>query len=90
MPLVEYNKQMDEFLIAMGLYQIATIGFCRIDPGLITALVERWRPETNTFHMSWGEMTITLEDVACLWGLPIMGKLYLLISKLSLPLQFNY
>ncbi|WVZ98939.1 hypothetical protein U9M48_044309 [Paspalum notatum var. saurae] len=42
-----------------------------IDNSLITALVDRWRPETHTFHMPCGEMAPTLQDVSYLLGLPI-------------------
>ncbi|CAN1191097.1 Beta-amyrin synthase [Linum perenne] len=45
------------------------------DHELITALVERWRPETSTFHLYHGEATITLEDVHFLTGLSIVGVL---------------
>ncbi|WVZ67715.1 hypothetical protein U9M48_016758 [Paspalum notatum var. saurae] len=44
-----------------------------IDNSLITALVDRWRPETHTFHMPCGEMAPTLQDVSYLFGLPIAG-----------------
>lgn len=44
-----------------------------IDNSLITALVDRWRPETHTFHMPCGEMAPTLQDVSYLLGLPIAG-----------------
>ncbi|CAN1812860.1 Serine/threonine-protein phosphatase 7 long form homolog, partial [Linum perenne] len=36
---------------------------------LVTAPLERWWPETNTFHLIQGEATITLEDVEVLTGL---------------------
>jgi len=35
--------------------------------------VDRWRPETHTFHFRWGEMAPTLEDVSLLLGLPLAG-----------------
>nr|XP_017217396.1 PREDICTED: uncharacterized protein LOC108194972 [Daucus carota subsp. sativus] len=44
------------------------------DARLVSALVERWRPETNTFFMRQGEMTVTLEDVGYILGLPIHGR----------------
>ncbi|RYR34086.1 hypothetical protein Ahy_A10g048804 [Arachis hypogaea] len=39
------------------------------DNSLISTLVERWRPETHTFHLPWDEVTITLQDVAYHLGL---------------------
>ena len=54
-----------------GLYRT----LCReIDHNLITAFVERWRPETHTFHLPHGETTITLQDVEVILGIPIDGK----------------
>ena len=39
----------------------------------ICALLDRWRPETHSFHFPWGEIAVTLEDVALLFGLPCSG-----------------
>jgi len=36
--------------------------------------VERWHRDTNTFHMPFGEITVTLDDVSSLLHLPIMGQ----------------
>ncbi|KAK3036178.1 hypothetical protein RJ639_030248 [Escallonia herrerae] len=48
--------------------------FQQLDRHLIGALVERWRSETNTFHFPLGELTITLEDVGFILGLPVTGR----------------
>ncbi|XP_042046076.1 protein MAIN-LIKE 2-like [Salvia splendens] len=48
----------------------------KVDNELITALVERWRPETHTFHLPVGETTVTLEDVQALWGLRADGRVF--------------
>ncbi|RYQ82471.1 hypothetical protein Ahy_B10g101057 [Arachis hypogaea] len=44
------------------------------DNSIIIAFVERWRLETHTFHMPWGECTITLQDVAYHLGLRADGN----------------
>ncbi|CAI0551846.1 unnamed protein product [Linum tenue] len=46
-----------------------------IDEALILAFVERWQPDTNTFHLSFGEMTILLHDVQYLLQIPVEGRL---------------
>ena len=37
---------------------------------LLTVLGERWWVTTHTFHWSWGDLTMTPEDVFALTGLP--------------------
>ena len=44
-----------------------------MDSAALSALVDRWRPETHTFHLPCGELTVTLQDVAMILGLPIDG-----------------
>ncbi|KAK1650183.1 hypothetical protein QYE76_067988 [Lolium multiflorum] len=44
-----------------------------MNPSALTALVDRWRPETHTFHLRAGEMAPTLQDVSMILGLPIQG-----------------
>ena len=58
-----------------GLHYLAEIDRMVIDHALITGLVERWRAETNTFHFPSSEATVTLEDVAYIYGLPVDGPL---------------
>ncbi|XP_006601549.1 protein MAIN-LIKE 1-like [Glycine soja] len=53
---------------------------CSLDTsgrGLISAFVERWYKETSSFHLPVREVTITLDDVASLLHLPIIGAFHI-------------
>ncbi|XP_039123408.1 serine/threonine-protein phosphatase 7 long form homolog [Dioscorea cayenensis subsp. rotundata] len=71
--IAEPPPQIIGLLREAGFYHAAQILSFRIDAALVSALVERWRTETHTFHLTCGETTITLKDVALLLGLPING-----------------
>ncbi|XP_017638562.1 protein MAINTENANCE OF MERISTEMS-like [Gossypium arboreum] len=57
---------------------------------LISALVERWRLETHTFHLLCGECTVALEDVALQLGLPIYGSAVTGVSAITEPAVLCY
>ncbi|KAL0928805.1 hypothetical protein M5K25_000728 [Dendrobium thyrsiflorum] len=62
-----------EGLRMLGLDCVSQLQYIRMDHNLLTALVERWSPQTNSFHLPVGEMSITLQDVALILGLHIDG-----------------
>ncbi|XP_060210398.1 protein MAIN-LIKE 2-like [Lycium barbarum] len=57
-----------------GIYHCAATGRVHYDRALVTAMVERWRPNTYTFLLT-GEVTVTLQDVEVMYGLQIDGRL---------------
>ncbi|KAL2475984.1 serine/threonine-protein phosphatase 7 long form-like protein [Abeliophyllum distichum] len=71
--LGDLDPQVQQLMLQAGFYGVYKAGRIRLDHALITALVERWRPETHTFHLPVGEATVTLQDISVLWGLPVDG-----------------
>ncbi|XP_075644137.1 serine/threonine-protein phosphatase 7 long form homolog [Castanea sativa] len=61
------------YITDAGLDGLLRVPHMDLDHALITALVERWRPETHSFHLPHGEMTITLQDIEVIMGVPVHG-----------------
>ena len=69
------NEWFWEEVNMSGLTPLLTSGYKNISHGLVCAMSERWHEETNSFHLPVGEMTITLDDLAYLIGIPITGRI---------------
>ncbi|KAJ1700654.1 hypothetical protein LUZ63_000433 [Rhynchospora breviuscula] len=89
------SEEVDQRLVTLGLIHFTELGHMPLDRSLIQGLAMFWRPETHTFHFSRvGEMTVTLEDVVFILGLPTTGRAVtgrtdyddlLLLADLALP-----
>ncbi|KAL5194449.1 Serine/threonine-protein phosphatase 7 long form [Glycine soja] len=82
-PTYQGEEQIPEKIVSLlrqsGFYWIMKMRYLKINAALISAFIERWRPETHTFHLRCGEATITLQDVLVLLGLrtdgaPLIGS----------------
>ncbi|XP_016195986.1 protein MAIN-LIKE 1-like [Arachis ipaensis] len=73
-PSDTFNEVAAAALEFTGFQHVSRVGEMRGHSALLSALVERWQPETHTFHLPVGEVTVTLEDVAYILGLPINGE----------------
>uniref|UniRef100_K3XQ43 SWIM-type domain-containing protein n=1 Tax=Setaria italica TaxID=4555 RepID=K3XQ43_SETIT len=74
---LRWDERYAEYLQRAGFLDLAihVVGdLPPMDGPLLTAMVDRWRPETHTFHLPFGEMTITMQDVAMILGLPLDGQ----------------
>ncbi|XBI16019.1 hypothetical protein VPH35_058343 [Triticum aestivum] len=73
---MEYDERYAPFYRRARLLGFV-LQFKRKPPTLVhsalTALIDRWRPETHSFHLPCGEMTVTLEDWGMIMGLPLEG-----------------
>ncbi|RYR69806.1 hypothetical protein Ahy_A03g016354 [Arachis hypogaea] len=73
-PSDTFNEVAAATLALTGFQHVLRVGKMRGHSALLSALVERWRPESHTFHLSVGEVTVMLEDVSYILGLPFNGE----------------
>ena len=73
-PPGQLGECITPYLHQCRLYRVTYLPHIDLDWGLITSLVEWWRSETHTFHLPTCEMSITLQDIAIITGLPIDGN----------------
>ena len=57
----------------VGFGGVAKLRHLKVNHGLVTVLVERWRPKTHISHLPIGECIITLQDVSLHLGLLVDG-----------------
>ncbi|XP_057719340.1 serine/threonine-protein phosphatase 7 long form homolog [Arachis stenosperma] len=72
-PPNRYDDRVVDHLRFIGFYHASQIGIVQCQKALVNALVERWHPQTHTFHLPIGECAVTLEDVTMILGLPTDG-----------------
>ncbi|XP_057455897.1 protein MAIN-LIKE 2-like [Lotus japonicus] len=65
-------------VVAAGLLPLLTCNLPSVDKTMLTTFVERWQRDTSSFHMPFGEMTITLDDVSSMLHIPVKGKFFTL------------
>ncbi|CAK8566493.1 unnamed protein product [Lathyrus sativus] len=70
---LQLPREMEGWIFRSGLASLERTSLTKIDTNLVSAFAKRWHLETSSFHMMFGEMTITLDDVSCLLHLPIRG-----------------
>nr|XP_027187862.1 protein MAIN-LIKE 1-like [Cicer arietinum] len=70
------HEEVEQLVKSSGLYSLLKCSYEMIEKGIISTFVERWHCDTNSFHLSVGEMTITLYDVLSLLHIPITGAFF--------------
>ncbi|KAE8815282.1 mutator protein [Hordeum vulgare] len=75
--VMQYDERYTPYIEMTGLLpfvQLVSRSTPNLNAAAVTALIDLWRPETHSFHLRTGEMTVTLQDISMITALPIEGK----------------
>ena len=72
--LARYIPALSERIIQSRLQPLLECIHTTCDNPMMTAFVERWHADTSSFHLRFGEMTVTLHDISNLLHLPLLGN----------------
>ncbi|KAH1262126.1 Protein MAIN-LIKE 1 [Glycine max] len=67
---------IEGLVVGTGLSPLIACSIYTGDRGLLSSFVEWWHRETSSFHLPVGEVAITLDDIASLLHLPVVGDLH--------------
>uniref|UniRef100_K3Z0Q7 Aminotransferase-like plant mobile domain-containing protein n=1 Tax=Setaria italica TaxID=4555 RepID=K3Z0Q7_SETIT len=73
---LRWDERYAEYLQRVSFLDFAVqvvVGVPSMDGSLLIVMVDRWRPEIHTFHLPFGDMSITMQDVAMILDLPLEG-----------------
>ncbi|KAE8797831.1 serine/threonine-protein phosphatase 7 [Hordeum vulgare] len=75
--VMQYDERYTPYIEMTGLLpfiQLVSRSTPNLNAAAVTTLIDRWRPETHSFHLRTGEMTVTLQDVSMITALSIEGN----------------
>ncbi|CAL5430755.1 unnamed protein product [Camellia sinensis] len=75
------NSKFVDIIKHSGLYSLTSYLYKFVNKLAVSTFVERWQPETNSFHMPFGEMFMSLDAVSTILGIPVTSTSVL--TKLS-------
>ncbi|BFG15780.1 hypothetical protein CerSpe_020540 [Prunus speciosa] len=87
------NDIFKGYIQRSGLEQLIRCSYWNANKIVVSTFTERWHPKTNTFHMLFGVMTFTLDDVSSILGILVSGAMVALLeddNDTNFKLLVNY
>ncbi|KAJ1379543.1 putative serine/threonine-protein phosphatase 7 long form-like protein, partial [Sesbania bispinosa] len=72
------NDYIWDVMQRSGLEPLMSYNYRMVDKGILSTFAERWHKYTSSFHLSYGEMMITFDDVSSLLHILVGGDFFTL------------